>query len=72
MKNSILIDQVNYFWDLEGENFNAKVVYSKGGKFYHACIYVCFFRNQVYFPDQPKECKVYAGLENEVNKYLKF
>lgn len=70
MKNSILIDQVNYFGELEGENYNGKVVYSKNGKFYNACIYICFYNKEVFFPKQPKGCKSLTGLEYATELFI--
>ena len=72
MTSKITIQNLNYFGEIEGENFNAKVVYTKNGKHFHACIYLDYFWKAVYFPKQPKECKVLAGLEQAIKIYEKF
>lgn len=72
MKNQITILNINYFGELEGENFNAKVVYSKGQKSFHACIYLDYLWKEVYFPKQPKECKVLTGLEQAIRIQQRF
>ena len=72
MTTQINILNLNYFGELEGENFNAKVVYTKNGKSFHACIYLDYFWKDVYFPKQPKECKVLSGLEQAIRIYKKF
>lgn len=66
MTSQITILNINYFGELEGENFNAKVRYTKNGKRYLACIYLDYFWKEVYFPKQPKECKVLAGLDQAI------
>ena len=63
MTTQISIQTLNYFGELEGENFNAKVRYTKNGKSYVACIYLDFFWKKVYFPKQIKGYKVLSGLD---------
>jgi len=68
METLITINTVNYFGEISGENYNAKVIYNKNGKQYLAQIYIDFFNKRVYVPKkQAKECKVLVGLEQEIN-----
>lgn len=65
----IKIETVNYFGNLPGRDFNAKVLYRKNGKLKLAHVYIDFFNKQVYIPKQPKECKVLVGFEQAINKH---
>jgi hypothetical protein len=71
-KQTITIETLNYFADLNSADYNGKVLYKKNGKSYLAHIYLDFFWKKVYFPKQPKECKVLVGLEQAINKYQGF
>ena len=72
MKN-IKIEQLNYFGQsTNSRDFNAKVLYRKNGKLYLAHIWVCFFNRAIYIANQqPKECKVLAGLGTALDNYGK-
>lgn len=65
------IEKINYFKELEDNpNWNAKVIYRKYGKFYHALCYVDTFNKNIYLSaNQEKECKVLAGLEGLLTGY---
>ena len=70
MKTSkITIDTLNYFGEIEGNNFNTKVLYTKNGKRYLAHVYIDYFNKRVYIPKQAKECKVLAGFEQVINEH---
>jgi hypothetical protein len=69
---SITILAVNYFGNDDSKDFNAKAVYTKNGKTYHACIDIDYFHNRVYIPRQPKECKVMAGFHQAINTHQGF
>lgn len=70
MKTSkITIDTVNYIGNIEGNDFNAKVLYTKNEKLYLAHVNIDFFNKRVYIPKQAKECKVLAGFEQAINEY---
>ena len=71
-KQTITIETLNYFGDLDSADYNAKVLYRKNGKLYLANIYLDFFWKKVCFPKQPKECKVLVGLENAIKQYQRF
>jgi hypothetical protein len=64
----ITIEKINYFGDSD-KDFNAKVLYRKYGKLYHATLYIDYFNRRFHIPNQPKECKVLTGLEQAVFKY---
>jgi hypothetical protein len=66
MKNAITISEFIYLGEVEGNNFNATVCYSKGGKDYMARIYIDYYSKNVYFPKQPKYFKVLHGLDHAV------
>jgi hypothetical protein len=62
--SKIQIDTVNYFGNIEGENYNAKVLYRKNGKLRLANIYIDYFWKRIYIPKkQHPECKVLKGLD---------
>jgi hypothetical protein len=67
MSNKIKIDKVTYFgYDETGSNeWNAKVLYFRDKKLYHAMIDIDFFDKSVYIPKkiQSKDCKIYSGLK---------
>jgi hypothetical protein len=66
MATSIKIEKINYFGNDETKSnyWNAKVLYSRNGKLYHAMIDVDFFAKEIFINKkaQAKECKVYSGL----------
>jgi extradiol dioxygenase family protein len=72
MTTAIKIEKVNYFGsDVTGSyEWNAKVLYTRNGKLYHAMIDIDYFGNEVYINTkiQAKECKVYSGLLVELRK----
>ena len=67
---AITIDKVNYLGDSDSRNFNAKVLYRKGGKLYLAHIDIDFYHKRVYIPKQPKECKVLVGFEQAISIHI--
>lgn len=73
MKNQSKIEIVtlNYFSELNDNDFNGKVIYKKYGKTYLAHIYVDFFQKQIYCMKkyQNQETKVLSGLDYALNIY---
>jgi len=67
--SKITIDTLNYFGNIEGNNFNAKVLYTKNEKLYLAHVDIDFFNRRVYIPKQAKECKVLAGFKKAINDH---
>lgn len=67
MASKIKIEKVSYFgYDETGSNeWNAKVLYFRDKKLYHAMIDIDFYNKRVYIPKkiQSKNCKIYSGLE---------
>jgi hypothetical protein len=72
MASKIKIEKITYFgYDETGsDNWNAKVLYFKDKKLYHAMIDIDFFSKKIYIPKniQSKDCKVYSGLEDALLK----
>jgi len=70
-KNKILIEKINYFGceQTGSQDWNAKVIYYRNNKIFHAMIYVDYFNKDIYINKkiQTKECKVYSGLLNSLN-----
>jgi len=68
---TIKIEKINYFGVETGSNdWNAKVLYYANGKLVVAQVYICFFRKEFYAnkKKQAKECKVYSGLLQALQK----
>jgi hypothetical protein len=71
-RTKIKIIEVNFFGKNTGTyDYNAKVRYAKNGKSYIAHIYVSYLIKKVIVSyNQPKECKVFNGLEEATAKFL--
>ena len=68
---TIKIEKINYFGQETGsDDWNAKVLYRYNGKLVVALVYICFFRKEFYVSKkiQHKECKVYSGLVQALQK----
>ena len=53
MANNIKIEKIKYFGNKEtgSEDWNAKVLYTYKGKYYHAMIDICFWSKEIFIND---------------------
>ena len=69
----VTIEQLNYFGESnDNQEFNGKALYRKYGRLYLVHVWVDFFNKAIHIAhNQPKECKVLAGLAKALNDFGK-